>query len=380
MLKSFIRAFSSLKLTVVCLMLGCVIVFWGTIAQVHLGLYKAQNEFFRSFLIYWQPPGAAWKIPVFPGGYLVGGVLLINLLVAHVRYYQPNRRKLGVALIHLGIVLLLVGQMLTDVLARESVMHLRIGETKNYSESDRNYELAVTDSTDSNDQRVVAIPGRLLAQGGEAGSKALPFTIRVKQYLANSQLAQAKTDGLEPVKATAGFGQDFWWRSVPRETVMERKDLPSATVEIMAGGKSLGTYLVSAYLDQPQTFTFEGHHFGLQLRPERFYVPFSLQLLEFHHDKYPGTDIPKNFSSRVRLHQPSTGENREVLIYMNNPLRYGGETFYQASFDLDDQGSVFQVVRNPGWLTPYLACALVGIGLTVQFLMHLVPFLKRRFS
>ena len=28
--------------------LGCVIVFWGTIAQVHLGLYKAQNEFFRS--------------------------------------------------------------------------------------------------------------------------------------------------------------------------------------------------------------------------------------------------------------------------------------------------------------------------------------------
>ena len=53
-------------------------------------------------------------------------------------------------------------------------------------------------------------------------------------------------------------------------------------------------------------------------------MPFSLQLLKFHHDIYPGTDIPKNFSSRVRLQSLDTGENREVLIYMNNPLRYAG--------------------------------------------------------
>jgi hypothetical protein len=109
-------------------------------------------------------------------------------------------------------------------------------------------------------------------------------------------------------------------------------------------------------------------------------MPFSLRLLEFKHDKYPGTDIPKNFSSRVRLQRPDTGEDREVLIFMNNPLRYAGETFYQASFDPDDRGSVLQVVHNPGWLTPYLACGLVGVGLLIQFLMHLIPFLKRRNS
>src|SRR5437773_10505172 len=50
--------FSSLRLTVVCLALGLVLVFWGTLAQVEVGLYKAQNEFFRSFLIYWAPKGA----------------------------------------------------------------------------------------------------------------------------------------------------------------------------------------------------------------------------------------------------------------------------------------------------------------------------------
>jgi hypothetical protein len=114
------------------------------------------------------------------------------------------------------------------------------------------------------------------------------------------------------------------------------------------------------------------------LRPERFYRPYSLQLQEFKHDVYKGTDVPKNFSSRLVLNRPDTGEHRDVLIYMNNPLRYAGETFYQASFDTDDQGTILQVVHNPSWITPYLACLLVGAGLVVQFLTHLVPFLKRR--
>ena len=109
-------------------------------------------------------------------------------------------------------------------------------------------------------------------------------------------------------------------------------------------------------------------------------MPFSLHLMEFHHDRYPGTDIPKNFSSRVRLQNLDSGENREVLIYMNNPLRYQGETFYQASFDADDGGSILQVVHNPSWLTPYFSCVMVGAGLLWQFLSHLIPFLKRRMA
>ena len=80
------------------------------------------------------------------------------------------------------------------------------------------------------------------------------------------------------------------------------------------------------------------------------------------------------------MNRPDTGERREVLIYMNNPLRYWGETYYQASFDRDDQGSVLQVVRNPSWLTPYFSCVLVACGMVVQFLIHLVPFLKRRLA
>ena len=125
--------FSSLRLTLVCLGLGMILVFCGTLAQVDMGLFKAQNEFFRSFFVFWGPKTASWKIPVLPGGYLVGGVLLLNLIAAHVTRFHFTRKKVGIWLTHAGLILLLLGQLLTDMLARESLLHLREGEAQNYS-------------------------------------------------------------------------------------------------------------------------------------------------------------------------------------------------------------------------------------------------------
>jgi len=257
-------------------------------------------------------------------------------------------------------------------------MHLRVGDTKNYSEADRTYELAVVDTTDAQADRVVTIPGHRLQEGGEVSLPGLPFTVKVKQYFINSALSEKQQTGLVPVEATAGIGVGVWCSPLAHETEMNKRDIPSGLVELVSPQGSLGTWLISAYLARPQEITHAGRTYQLSLRPERYYKPFSLHLLEFRHDKYPGTEIPKNFSSRVRLLHPQTKEEREVLIYMNNPLRYGGETYYQASFDTDNQGSILQVVRNPGWLTPYFACVLVSIGMIYQFLSHLIKFAMKR--
>lgn len=380
MLDRLIRFFTSLKLTVVLLSLGLGLVFLGTIAQVHLGLYKAQNEYFRSFLVFWQPEGSDARIPFYPGGYLIGGLLLINLFAAHLRYYRPGKKKIGIAMIHLGVVLLLVGQLLTDFLSTESSMHLRVGGTKNYSEADRRFELALVDVTESDSDKVFAISQHRLARKNAITHPDLPFSVRAKTYYANSALTQKAEPGFEPVTGVTGFDGSVWMKELPHETVMDRRDTPTAIVELADKEKPVGTFLVSALLGRVQRFNHGGRTYEIALRPERHYKPFSLHLEEFNHDKYPGTEIPKNFSSRVLLNRPDTGERREVLIYMNNPLRYWGETYYQASFDRDDQGSVLQVVRNPSWLTPYFSCVLVACGMVVQFLIHLVPFLKRRLA
>ena len=108
------------------------------------------------------------------------------------------------------------------------------------------------------------------------------------------------------------------------------------------------------------------------------YLGYSVTLKDFRHDVYAGTDIPKNFSSLVQLRDPTRGEDREVLIYMNQPLRYAGKAFYQASFGKNDTLSILQVVENPGWLLPYISCVLVGIGLIVHFGISLRRGLRRR--
>ena len=378
LLDRLINFFTSLKLTVVCLALATVLVFIGTLAQVDMGLYKVQAEFFRSYVIFWGPKGADWKIPVFPGGYLIGGVLIINLVAAHFKRFGVGWAKVPTTLTHGGLILLLLGQLGTDMLSTESNLHLRVGEARNYSESDRSMELAVVDVSDPAKEKVVAIPDSLLVQGEILSHPELPFTIRVKRFLRHSTLSGQAASGLDKSPATQGTGSQVWLKEEPAVTKMDARNVPTAILELQTTQGSLGTWLVSEYLNQAQPVTCNNRTFTLALRLRRHYRPFSLQLLEFKHDVYKGTDIPKNFSSRVRLQDTKTGEDREALIYMNNPLRYGGLTFYQASFDTDNKGSVLQVVRNPSWLTPYLACVLVSLGLTIQFMGHLFNFLKKR--
>jgi hypothetical protein len=46
--------------------------------------------------------------------------------------------------------------------------------------------------------------------------------------------------------------------------------------------------------------------------------------------------------------------------------------------DSNRGSSTLQVVRNPGWLTPYAGCMMVGGGMVIQFLMHLIGFITKR--
>jgi len=202
----------------------------------------------------------------------------------------------------------------------------------------------------------------------------------VKKYYADSSLSETNASGYEEIKTTAGIGSGIFWAQFPHETAMDKRDMPSGIVELTTPQGTLGTWLISTFLSRPQELIQAGRSYQLALRLQRFYKPYSLHLVEFKHDVYPGTQKPKNYSSRVRVQRPDTGEDREVLIYMNNPLRYAGETFYQASFDTDDQGTILQVVRNPGWLTPYLACILVFVGMMIQFGIHLFGFISKRKS
>ena len=379
MLRQFINLITSLKLTIACLVAGMVLIFAGTISQVHLGIWEAQQRYFQSLFVWWPAEGSGFQIPIFPGGHLIGAVLLVNLIAAHAKRFQWNWRKLGIHLTHAGLIIMLAGGLFTDLFAVESHMRLNIGDTKNYSEDPRRMEMAVIDTSGPEFDQVTAIPEAVLRRGGTIEHKSLPFRIAVRNYYQNSRLKMASEAGgaMKPI-ANQGPGAQVVVEPVARATGVNDRDVVTAAVEIIAPEGSRGTWLVSDALGAPQTFSAGGRTWQLAMRPARYYKPYSVTLQKFTHEKYPGTEIPKNFASRITLIDEDKAVNRNVLVYMNHPLRYRGDTYYQAGFERDDRTSILQVVRNPSFLAPYVACIVVGVGLLVQFGYHLVGFSRRR--
>jgi len=410
LIKKTVEFFTSLKLTVTLLAFSVVLVFIGTLAQADEGLYGAQAHYFKQWLVI----GAhvfGHKIPlILPGGYLIGTLLLVNLVVAHVYRFELTFKKLGIQLAHAGVILLLVGQLATDMLARELQMHFAEGETRNYSDSATEFELIFQSGNE-----VTAIPEKMLKSGQELKIENLPFALLVKTNWHNSDLTfRAPMLQNTPPLTPNGIANNFDFKRAEDVKTMDQRNIPTVVLEFTTASGSRGTWVASDWagdaslveavrnsyaqmgadmaqkiagqLVAPQTIEAGGKKFTFTLRPARAYNPFSLTLLKATHTVYPGTDIPKDFRSRVTLDNPRTGEKREVEISMNHPLRYGGYTYYQYQMDAGQAAqmagrtptSVLQVVRNPSWLTPYIGCAMVGAGLVIQFMYHLIGFVSKR--
>jgi len=377
-LKAIRSVLVSLRLTVLLLAMSIVLVFWATLDQVHLGVWGVQQKFFHAFVVIVRVGDL--QVPAYPGGYTIGLLLLVNLFSAHLYRLKLTWRKLGIWLAHAGLILLLLGELVSGLVQRDYMMRLEEGETKNYAESNRQYELAVIDTTDPKFDQVVAIPTSFLARGQVVQDPKLPFRVVPKGYFPNTDVQmRASVPGAPPSPANAGMGPMLAITPLEVNYAEDAHNLPAAYVELVGPEGSLGTYALvdSTRLPNPQKFDFGGRSFKLLLRPARRYQPFSITLEKFSHDIYPGTDIPKNFSSKVLLNPPDGSAPREILIFMNNPLRYAGLTYYQASYD-GEHTTILQVVRNPSWLVPYLSCGAITLGLVIQFLIHLAGFARRR--
>ncbi len=501
--RSLWKFLTSLRVTIV--LLGCAIflVFIGTVAQADEGLYQVQNRYFRHWIVVGT---TLWghKMPwlIWPGGYTLGVGLLVNLIAAHIKRFQWSMSKVGIHLTHLGIIILLVGQLATDMLQVESRMVFNEGETDNYIERARYHELAIITESGKDQEQVVAVPEPLIVKGQDIKNPNLPFTVRVKDFGSNGEIVShskileaavklttalatldsefSTVDGIVPqaeraqempgrvevwraaLKAVGendvenivaaakrvaaqpdkegklrtelktrfrgqmlerfanmpgrddpetaramryasqkigagqtitaeslaaasadGAGARFLLQPLPEVKDMDTRTLPYAVLEFIgADGKSLGTWLTSVALRE-QTVKVGDKTVRVALREERQYLPYTIKLLHATHKVYAGSDIPKDFRSRVQIDNPVSKENRETEISMNDPLRYGGLAFYQYQmtkdeFDRAPGQSVLQVVHNPSWLVPYIGCLVVAAGMLWQFLHHLVGFISKR--
>jgi len=319
----------------------------------------------------------------------------------------------GNVLIHLAVGLLMVGQFVFGDRQIEERMTLVEGQSTNMACRIDETELAIataaevppapapqTSGGEGRQERVTAISGRLLAaraRGEPIRLDDLPFDIHVLDYFANSGLGRGGSgqDGDAANPATAGIGTRVQASARPPEGgASSRTNIASAYIRLVEreGGRDLGTHLVTQFLnDQSQLFmataadecdtvTSGGREWRMQLRFRREYKPYAVTLDDVRRIDYSASDTPRDYSSYVTFSDPASGEEQKGRIWMNNPVRYRGETFYQSQYSEVDLGggrkgeqTGLQVVENAGWLVPYVACVLAFWGMLAHFGRHVPP-------
>jgi hypothetical protein len=392
-LRRVIAPLASLRLTVALLAMSMFLVFAGTWAQIDRGIWAVMELYFRTWWA-WIPVGIFfprdWNVPgviPFPGGWTIGFVMMANLLAAHTVRFRWTKDRIGIVLIHVSLIMLLVGEFVTGVFAVESRMSIDEGQTVSYAEDTRSVELAIVDVTDPDQDHVVVIPQRLLQHRKRVSHPDLPFDVRVDRFLVNANLVDASRAPAAALHGNQGAAVMSGIAAVAKSPAAgvgdDEMDLPVAQVTLLDGDQEMGTWLTGLWFTLVptqgyQVVSVDGRRYELWLRFVRHYKPYEVTLIDFKHDKYLGTSTPKNFSSLVRLQDRENNLDHEVLIWMNHPLRHRGETFYQASFKQGDKGTVLQIVKNPGWLLPYVACTIGAIGLAWHFGQTLMRFLRRQ--
>jgi len=369
-MKNKLSYLASLKITVVGLLLLALQTLWGTFYQIENGLYQAQQHIFN--------PWIAWVggyIPV-PGTKLVLWVLTINLVAATFFRLKWSWSKLGILIIHAGLILLMVSGGVTYYFAQESHLTLEEGEGRNTISDYHQWELAIwkkNQSTDTVLRKVEALDFTLLdtLKKQELTLKSHPLKLKVLQKYSHSA-AYTSTTALPWNKPRNG--SNLYGIESRHPNKDPAQDLPGLLLEVVGndlnnpGKRGIQVLLYGA--DKAEADVPVGAEtYQFSLRHKRTHLPFFIRLDDFHTEDHPGTSVARKYESWVTL---VTGPlSRKIKIHMNHPLREGGYTFFQASFSQSNQGqtSTLAVVKNPGRLLPYLSSLLVGLGLCIHFLI-----------
>lgn len=336
----------------------------GTLVQRDLGLYEAERRFFASWLI-WAGP-----LPL-PGMY--PALLLLSAgLLAKLVFKSPWRpAQSGILITHLGVLLLLLGGLLSALSAEEGFLPLSPGETRAVVTDYHARELAVM----KNGAPVLRMGHHALEAGLRLREASLPFTLEVAQYCRNCQPQYREntandTPGDTPLHGLAA-------QLVLTPAALEKEDEANLAGAILRIGDTPdaaqdGLYLVFEGMPRYPELRIGGDRYRILLRKQPRALPFSVRLDAFDKQVHPGTATASEYQSLVTIDE-GDGMVWQRLIRMNEPLRVQGYTLYQSSFVQRADGeteSVLAVVKNHGRVFPYIASLVIGAGLLTHVLLR----------
>ncbi len=337
-----------------------ILLITGTIAQRWVGLYEAHQTYFASFFIWLGP------VPL-PGGYIILGLLTLNLTAKFLFKSEWSIKKSGIILAHLGTLTLLIGGLITSIAAEERYMVLPEGAQTPFIYHYTKRNLVIFED----EQELIRLPYEQIKSWD---TSQLPFKIEVLSSCDNCEIL--KREESPNYNAEQYYGGMAQFMALKSKAVEKEPEANLTGLEFLISGtdNDNGQYLAFDGMPKSIEFTHKEKQYAIIFGKDQEMLPFSVKLIDFVKDEYEATSMARGYHSDIIINDGDV--NWETRIEMNKPLRYKGYTFFQSSFDQSDQGeiSIFSVVKNKGWLFPYIGTITLGLGLII----HIIITLRQR--
>ncbi len=367
--------------TILLLLLG-LLTWLATLEQIDRGLFLTLRKYFHWKSVFLLPEINGKTVPLpLPGGYWVGALLLVNLVLGGVIRIRKGWSHAGNLIAHLGIVLMLVAGGVAHHAEERGNMAVGEGETNDAAEDYFEYVVEVSEVVGEKVGKVHVIRGAQIEDLADGSSRLfrfpeLPFDLKLAGFFRNC-LPVAETE--QAPRAGEPVFEGYFLMQRPDEVQAERNTAGTHARVVLRDGSEEPPFLLAGASFHPKTVRVGGRVFLIDMRKRLWPMPFQVRLDTFVAEFHPGTSNPAKFESEIT--RIERGRDASVRIRMNEPMRYEGLTFFQASYG--PQGakpgekmfSVFEVVRNPADKWPEYSLYIVAFGMLVTFLTRLISFL-----
>lgn len=375
--------------TILLLLLG-LLTWFATLEQIDHGLYPTLNKYFHWKSAYLFPElkfgegsNERWfMLPLpLPGGYWVGALLLVNLTLGGIVRARKGVRHIGNLIAHAGIIFMLVAGGVAHHFSERGNMAVSEGESSNVAEDYFEYVVEVAEIKDGKPDGIHVIRGEHLEDLKDGKTRifrlpSLPFDLEIGGYLINTVPVANTERAPESGQLTA---DGYYLMEKPGEKNAEANTAGCYGRVVERDGTKSDPFILAGASFHPFSVRHDNRVFTVDMHKRYWAMPFTLRLDHFTAEFHPGTMKPAKFISKVS--RIENGGEAKVTIQMNEPMRYEGLTFFQASYG--PQGgmpgqkmfSVFEVVRNPADKWPEYSLYIVAFGMAVTFLLKLATFI-----
>jgi hypothetical protein len=277
----------------------------------------------------------------------------------------------------MGIAFMLIAGLVKLYWAEEGKLGLLEGESSTYFDSYYLWEVAVWDLDRPFSGDELVIRDEVLSDLTGDNSRTfthpdLPFELELSGFVKNASVMPKGPNWQASGPVVDGYG-------ILAQPPQVENEFNVAALHAKAktdAGEQLGILWGNQFA--PWTVQVGSQRFAVDMRHERYPMPFAIRLDDFIKDDHPGMSMARAFKSYVTK---IDGDGEEVvLIQMNEPLRQDNLILFQSSFNQFNgrEYSVFSVVRNVSDKWPEYSLWVTTFGMLWVFGVKLVLFVKRQ--